>query len=213
MVWQRKKLTLRGKLGLALTLSSLPLVGYGVSSAMEALNPPAAHLSASQREKLRRDPRAPMEALVRESELYARALSVIPSRVLSRVWGEVHRIDLPVAVREPMYKAWAAVFGSNLDEMEDGKALAEYPNLNAFFTRRIKARDLDEGAIMVCPSDSRVVSLDKYAPPQNEPAAGLVRRAEILPISPTGNGPTIIAKRIKYPSIHDFLGIDVTHYI
>jgi len=94
----------------------------------------------------------------------------LPLRFLSYVWGSVHRTDLPSFLRAPLYRAWTRAFDVQLHEIEgfdpawiddDKKVdefLQQFPNLNAFFIRRI---DLDKwrpmsADVMVSPVDGRV---------------------------------------------------------
>lgn len=85
-----------------------------------------------------------------------------PTRILSFLWGQVHRLELPVAMRSPLYMVWTKAFGCHLDEMA-ASSLEEFPNLNAFFTRRLKpeVRPIEQDAAMVSPVDARVTVVGK----------------------------------------------------
>lgn len=92
----------------------------------------------------------------------------LPLRFLSHLWGSVHRIDLPVFLRRPLYLAWTRAFDCQLHEIADGgeSTLDSFPNLNAFFIRRIdlaKYRPLaaDE---MISPVDGRVNVFGEVTP-------------------------------------------------
>jgi phosphatidylserine decarboxylase len=66
----------------------------------------------------------------------------------------------PAAVRTPVYSTWARVFGAKLDEAAHD--VAEYPSLQAFFTRAVKhgVHEVDDRpGVLVSPADGRVVSL------------------------------------------------------
>ena len=105
----------------------------------------------------------------------------LPLRFLSYLWGSVHRWELPVSLREPLYMAWTRGFHCHLDEIlgaegdwEKGKAmLRDFPNLNSFFIRHIdlrrcrpielgdtivdgRVRSIAPGDSMVSPVDGRV---------------------------------------------------------
>lgn len=41
----------------------------------------------------------------------------LPLRLGSRLWGNVHNLELPMWMREPMYKGWTWMFDCKLDEM------------------------------------------------------------------------------------------------
>lgn len=78
----------------------------------------------------------------------------LPLRVMSRMWGILHHMDLPLFLRSPVYRSWIYLFNVNEEEMPDSN-LKDYPNLNAFFTRSLKpnTRTLDEKAHVVAPAD------------------------------------------------------------
>lgn len=62
---------------------------------------------------------------------------MLPLRTISRVWGYLNSIELPVAARKPILKAYIETFGCKLEEayIED---LTQYRNLNEFFRRSLK---------------------------------------------------------------------------
>jgi phosphatidylserine decarboxylase len=84
-------------------------------------------------------------------------LAALPYRTLSRAWGELHSKPLPTPLRAPLYKAWAILFGSNLDEA-DMLSLDQYANLKEFFTRKLKpgVRPISPDHPLVSPVDGRV---------------------------------------------------------
>jgi phosphatidylserine decarboxylase len=84
--------------------------------------------------------------------------STLPLNAISRLWGQINSIDLPVWLRAPGYKFYAYCFGANLDEMKD-KDLVNYKNLSEFFYRELAdgARPVDEKSDLVCPSDGLVL--------------------------------------------------------
>ena len=75
---------------------------------------------------------------------------VIPTRALSRFWGSVHEVELPVLLRGPMVRLWMWAFGCCLDEAEEPDP-CKYENLGAFFTRKLKkdVRDVDKSCELV----------------------------------------------------------------
>ena len=93
-----------------------------------------------------------------ESEASEKAISpwqvnlfkVIPTRALSRFWGLVHEVELPVLLRGPMVCLWTWAFGCCLDEAEEPDP-CKYQNLSAFFTRKLKkdVRDIDKSCELV----------------------------------------------------------------
>ncbi|XP_078138534.1 phosphatidylserine decarboxylase proenzyme, mitochondrial, partial [Centroberyx gerrardi] len=60
-----------------------------------------------------------------------------PTRLLSRVWGRLNRVDLPSWLRKPVYSLYIWTFGVNMQEaaVED---LHHYRNLGEFFRRKLK---------------------------------------------------------------------------
>ena len=75
---------------------------------------------------------------------------VVPTRTLSRFWGAVHEVELPVSLRGPMVCLWTWAFGCCLDEAEESDP-CKYQNLSAFFTRKLKkdVRDIDKSSELV----------------------------------------------------------------
>ncbi|WLF77746.1 phosphatidylserine decarboxylase 1 [Lodderomyces elongisporus] len=88
-------------------------------------------------------------------QLYA--YSTLPLKTISRLWGYVNSIDLPVFIRSPSYRLYSAIFGVNLDEMENPD-LKSYSNLSEFFYRTLKpgVRPISEDDI-VSPADGKVL--------------------------------------------------------
>ena len=83
---------------------------------------------------------------------------VVPTRALSRFWGAVHDIELPVSLRGSVVRLWTWGFGCSLDEAEESDP-SKYQNLGAFFTRKLMqgVRTIDESSELVCPVDGRVL--------------------------------------------------------
>lgn len=64
-------------------------------------------------------------------------LSTLPLRAISRFFGWINSFDLPVPLRDPLLRLYATIFSVNLDEMEPGKQLSDYANLQEFFYRKL----------------------------------------------------------------------------
>lgn len=64
-------------------------------------------------------------------------LGALPLRNMSRLWGYVNSLELPVWFRPYGLRLYAYAFGCNLDEIEPSD-LREYPSLGAFFSRKLK---------------------------------------------------------------------------
>ncbi|AAS53393.1 AFR022Cp [Eremothecium gossypii ATCC 10895] len=87
--------------------------------------------------------------------------STLPLNAMSRMWGQVNSVALPVWLRPWGYKLYSVIFGVKLDEMDDPD-LTHYQNLSQFFYRMIKpeCRPIDEREnVVVCPSDGTVLQL------------------------------------------------------
>ncbi|GLE03543.1 hypothetical protein PINS_up012445 [Pythium insidiosum] len=94
------------------------------------------------------------------TERQLQSLKLFPYRAASRLWGAVHDKELPMWLREPVYKAWTATFDCKLDEMK--YPLESYANLGEFFTRPLKdgARLWNSDAKhLPSPVDGRVASI------------------------------------------------------
>ena len=77
-------------------------------------------------------------------------IGALPLRNMSRLWGYINSVELPVWLRPYGFGFYAYVFDCNLDEIEPSN-LSEYPSLGAFFYRKLKkgARPVDP-ASLVC---------------------------------------------------------------
>jgi len=86
-------------------------------------------------------------------------MSTLPLKALSRLWGKFNEIPLPYWFRVPGFKLYSWIFGVNLSEVEQDD-LHVYPNLAAFFYRRLKpgTRPLDPTPnSILSPADGRVI--------------------------------------------------------
>ncbi|XP_066290998.1 phosphatidylserine decarboxylase proenzyme, mitochondrial-like isoform X1 [Branchiostoma lanceolatum] len=86
----------------------------------------------------------------------------LPLRLLSRLWGHIHKAQLPVWMRGPLLRLYIWLFDCNLQEaaIED---LTHYSNLNEFFRRQLKpsARTIDQEHSVVSPADGTVLHFGK----------------------------------------------------
>ncbi|CAM6096326.1 unnamed protein product [Calypogeia fissa] len=88
----------------------------------------------------------------------ATVLQLLPLRLISRTWGSLTAVDLPVWMRPYVYKGWARAFHADLDEAS--LPIEEYASLKDFFTRTLKegARPLDPSpACLLSPVDGIVL--------------------------------------------------------
>lgn len=109
------------------------------------------------------------------------AYSTLPLKAMSRLWGRVNDIDLPVWMREPGYKLYSYLFGVNLDEVAEPD-LTTYHNLGEFFYRELKpgVRPIDESAELVSPADGKVLHLGVINDGQIEQVKGITYSLDAL---------------------------------
>ncbi|TFK18368.1 phosphatidylserine decarboxylase 1, partial [Coprinopsis marcescibilis] len=88
---------------------------------------------------------------------HVHVIGALPLRNMSRLWGYVNSLELPVWFRPYGYRLYAYAFGCNLDEIEPSD-LRSYPSLGAFFYRKLKdgARPVDP-AVLVSPADGTIL--------------------------------------------------------
>ncbi|PFH46493.1 hypothetical protein AMATHDRAFT_69742 [Amanita thiersii Skay4041] len=88
---------------------------------------------------------------------HVHVLGALPLRNMSRLWGYVNSLELPVWFRPYGFKLYAYAFGCNLDEIEP-RDLRAYPSLGDFFYRKLRdgVRPVDD-AILVSPADGTIL--------------------------------------------------------
>ncbi|XP_003559037.3 phosphatidylserine decarboxylase proenzyme 1, mitochondrial [Brachypodium distachyon] len=99
-------------------------------------------------------------------DLKASFFRLLPLRSMSRLWGSLMEVEVPVFMRPVIYKAWARAFHSNLQE--SALPLEEYPSLQAFFIRSLKegSRPIDpDPNCLVSPVDGKVLRLGQLRGP------------------------------------------------
>nr|XP_016440405.1 PREDICTED: phosphatidylserine decarboxylase proenzyme 1, mitochondrial [Nicotiana tabacum] len=85
-------------------------------------------------------------------------MRLLPLRSISRFWGTLTSVELPMWLRPYAYKGWARAFHSNLEEV--ALPLEEYASLREFFVRRLKegTRPIDcNPCCLVSPVDGTVL--------------------------------------------------------
>ncbi|KAG8989680.1 phosphatidylserine decarboxylase 1 [Tulasnella sp. JGI-2019a] len=85
-------------------------------------------------------------------------LGSLPLRNLSRLWGYLNSLELPVWSRAAGFRFYAWVFNCNLDEIEHSDNLSHYVSLGDFFYRKLKPgmRPIAE-ASLVSPADGKIL--------------------------------------------------------
>lgn len=76
-------------------------------------------------------------------------LGALPLRNMSRLWGYLNSLELPVWFRPTGFRIYAWIFGCNLDEIETTD-LTKYASLGDFFYRGLKpgARPVANAALV-----------------------------------------------------------------
>ncbi|RKP05242.1 phosphatidylserine decarboxylase-domain-containing protein, partial [Thamnocephalis sphaerospora] len=99
--------------------------------------------------------------------------TALPLKGLSRFFGWFNELTLPMWLRRPGLTLYATIFGCNLEEMADPD-LTHYDNLAEFFYRELKkdARPIDD-ALIVSPSDGRVLHFGAVVGRQVEQVKGV----------------------------------------
>ncbi|RDB27290.1 Phosphatidylserine decarboxylase proenzyme 1, mitochondrial [Hypsizygus marmoreus] len=98
-----------------------------------------------------------MEVIRLKGPWHVHVIGALPLRYISRLWGHVNSLELPVWFRPIGFRLYAVAFGCNLDEIEPSD-LRAYRSLGDFFYRKLKpgARPVDD-AILVSPADGRML--------------------------------------------------------
>ncbi|XP_071945285.1 phosphatidylserine decarboxylase proenzyme, mitochondrial-like [Antedon mediterranea] len=97
----------------------------------------------------------------------------LPLRTVSRCWGSVNSLEVPVFLRKPMYGLYSTLFKVNIEEAENPD-LASYNHLQAFFTRNLKpnVREISSKEL-TSPCDGRVLYHGKVENSQVEQIKGV----------------------------------------
>jgi phosphatidylserine decarboxylase len=93
-------------------------------------------------------------------------LELLPLRSISRCWGSITSLELPIWLRPYVYRAWARAFHSNLEEA--AKPLDEYASLREFFVRALKegSRPFDaDPCCLASPVDGTILRFGELREP------------------------------------------------
>ncbi|KAF8083995.1 hypothetical protein N665_0740s0012 [Sinapis alba] len=130
-------------------------------------------------------------------DVKASFLGILPLRSISRAWGSLTSVEIPVWMRPFVYKAWARAFHSNLEEA--ALPLEEYASLRDFFVRSLKegCRPIDpDPRCLVSPVDGTVLRFGELKESRGmiEQVKGhsysvpaLLGTNSLLPMVPEGN--------------------------
>lgn len=86
----------------------------------------------------------------------------LPLKSMSRVWGTINSLELPVYLRKPFFHFYSWMFSCNLAEM-DIEDLTQFKNLSEFFRRALKpdVRVIDQYSCLISPCDGTVLHYGK----------------------------------------------------
>ncbi|PBC32153.1 Phosphatidylserine decarboxylase proenzyme [Apis cerana cerana] len=89
--------------------------------------------------------------------LAIKCYNFLPLRIISRIWGWIASLELPVSLRPTLYEFYAKTFDVNLNEIDIN--LSDFPSLVDFFVRPLKydARPIDQNTSIVSPADGKVL--------------------------------------------------------
>ncbi|KAL0874023.1 hypothetical protein Bca101_023728 [Brassica carinata] len=130
-------------------------------------------------------------------DVKASFLGILPLRSISRAWGSLTSVEIPVWMRPFVYKAWSRAFHSNLEEAK--LPLEEYASLRDFFVRSLKegCRPIDpDPRCLVSPVDGTVLRFGELKESRGmiEQVKGhsysvpaLLGTNSLLPMVPEGN--------------------------
>lgn len=117
---------------------------------------------------------------IRPQSWHLYAYSTLPLKAISRIWGQVNSINLPVWIRSPSYKLYSAIFGVNLDEIAEPD-LTTYKNLSEFFYRQLKpgVRPIADSEV-ISPSDGTILKYGVIENGQIEQVKGMTYSVDAL---------------------------------
>ncbi|KAF8972461.1 phosphatidylserine decarboxylase 1 [Flammula alnicola] len=121
-----------------------------------------------------------LEVIKLKGPWHVHVIGALPLRNMSRLWGYVNSLELPVWFRPYGFRIYALAFGCNLDEIEPSD-LREYPSLGAFFYRKLKdgARPVDQ-ACLVSPADGTMLHFGTVQESRVEQVKGITYSLDAL---------------------------------
>ncbi|KAJ5091267.1 Phosphatidylserine decarboxylase-like protein [Penicillium alfredii] len=128
----------------------------------------------------KRPPRRPR--IVPTGSWQVQIMSTLPLKAMSRLWGQFNEIELPYYFRVPGFKLYSWFFGVNLNEVAEPD-LHTYPNLAAFFYRKLKpgVRPLDpDPHALLSPADGRILQFGMIERGEVEQVKGMTYNLDAL---------------------------------
>ncbi|KAG5349930.1 hypothetical protein C0989_001221 [Termitomyces sp. Mn162] len=126
-------------------------------------------------------------------------IGALPLRNMSRLWGYVNSLELPVWFRPWGFRLYAFAFGCNLDEIEH-EDLSTYPSLGAFFYRKLKpgVRPVDS-AVLVSPADGTMLHFGTIKDLRVEQVKGITYSLDaLLGVERPGSPASVISTPPEY---------------
>ncbi|CAK5262171.1 unnamed protein product [Mycena citricolor] len=143
-------------------------------------------------------------------------LGALPLRNMSRLWGYVNSLELPVWFRPYGFKLYAATFGCDLDEIEPAD-LKAYASLGEFFYRKLKEGSRPvEDAVLVSPADGKILHFGTIQDWRIEQVKGITYSLDALlgverPGSPIAT-PADMPKGLPVVDDHEFANVNGIEY-
>ncbi|THH10570.1 hypothetical protein EW145_g1225 [Phellinidium pouzarii] len=106
-------------------------------------------------------------------------IGALPLRNLSRFWGYLNSLELPVWFRPTGFRLYSSIFGVNINEIEHD--LPHYKSLGDFFYRRLKegVRPIDN-AVLVSPADGKILHFGTVEGSRVEQVKGITYSLDAL---------------------------------
>ncbi|KAH9947411.1 phosphatidylserine decarboxylase [Amylocystis lapponica] len=129
---------------------------------------------------------------------HVHVLGALPLRNLSRLWGYLNSLELPVWARPAGLRVYAWIFGCDLTEIEHDD-LRQYASLGEFFYRQLKdgVRPVAD-AILVSPADGKVLHFGVIRDGRVEQVKGSTYSLDALLGVERTNSPT--AMHVEFPN-------------
>ncbi|KAL1738072.1 phosphatidylserine decarboxylase-domain-containing protein, partial [Schizophyllum fasciatum] len=143
-------------------------------------------------------------------------MGALPLRNLSRLWGYMNSLQLPVWFRPYGFRMYAYAFGCNLEEI-DPVELEKYASLGDFFYRKLKpgARPVDD-AVLVSPADGTVLHFGTIKDSRVEQVKGITYSLDALLGVERPGTPTAEVKstrdQMEVVNDHDFANVNGIEY-
>uniref|UniRef100_A0A8D3A9Q1 Phosphatidylserine decarboxylase proenzyme, mitochondrial n=1 Tax=Scophthalmus maximus TaxID=52904 RepID=A0A8D3A9Q1_SCOMX len=132
-----------------------------------------------------------------------------PTRLLSRAWGRLNRVEVPTWLRKPLFSAYIWTFGVNMQEaaVED---LHLYRNLGEFFCRRLKpaVRPVCTSSCLTSPADGRILHFGQVKNSEVEQVKGVTYSLENFLGPQTHSSPSFRDRLLSSPD-HDLFHVVV----